>query len=78
LKTVEQGAATSVWCATSPLLAERGGVYCENSDIAPPMSAEEGREWAVGTRTAKAGVLAYAVDPVAADRLWELSERLTA
>jgi NAD(P)-dependent dehydrogenase (short-subunit alcohol dehydrogenase family) len=35
LKTVEQGAATSVWCATSPQLDDIGGVYCENSDIAP-------------------------------------------
>ena len=26
-KTVEQGAATSVWCATSPQLAVKGGVY---------------------------------------------------
>ncbi|MFD8417847.1 oxidoreductase [Streptomyces sp. NPDC059466] len=78
LKTVEQGAATSVWCATSPLLADRGGVYCENSDIAPPMSAEEGRAWTLRSRTPKPGVLSYAVDPVAAERLWELSERLTA
>ncbi|WP_393086846.1 oxidoreductase [Streptomyces sp. LN704] len=78
LKTVEQGAATSVWCATSPLLAETGGVYCENSDIAPPMSAQEGRDWSLTNRTPKPGVLAYAVDPAAADRLWELSERLTA
>ncbi|TXS79112.1 MULTISPECIES: oxidoreductase [unclassified Streptomyces] len=78
LKTVEQGAATSVWCATSPLLAGKGGVYCENNDIAPPMSAAEGREWTLTTRTPKPGVLAYALDPEAADRLWELSERLTA
>jgi NAD(P)-dependent dehydrogenase (short-subunit alcohol dehydrogenase family) len=78
LKTVEQGAATSVWCATSPLLEGRGGVYCENSDIAPPMPAEEGREWSLGTRSSKAGVVPYAVDPTAVDRLWELSERLTA
>jgi NAD(P)-dependent dehydrogenase (short-subunit alcohol dehydrogenase family) len=28
LKTVEQGAATSVWCATSPQLDGMGGVYC--------------------------------------------------
>jgi hypothetical protein len=34
-KTIEQGAATTVWCATSPQLAGLGGVYCENCDIAP-------------------------------------------
>jgi hypothetical protein len=34
MKTAEQGAATSVWCATSQQLDGRGGVYCENCDIA--------------------------------------------
>ncbi len=38
LKTVEQGAATSVWCATSRQLDGMGGVYCENCDIAPLVS----------------------------------------
>ncbi|MFF4351070.1 oxidoreductase [Streptomyces sp. NPDC001530] len=78
LKTVEQGAATSVWCATSPLLDGRGGLYCENSDVAPRMRPEEGSDWTLMNRSWKAGVLPYAVDPEAADRLWELSERLTA
>ncbi|HEY0770076.1 MAG TPA: SDR family NAD(P)-dependent oxidoreductase, partial [Sphingobacteriaceae bacterium] len=30
LKTIPQGAATTVWCATSPLLNNVGGVYCED------------------------------------------------
>ncbi len=34
LKNVEQGAATTVWVATSPQLQNIGGVYCENADIA--------------------------------------------
>ncbi|NML36938.1 SDR family NAD(P)-dependent oxidoreductase [Chitinophaga sp. G-6-1-13] len=34
LKTIPQGAATTVWCATSPLLDNIGGVYCEDGDIA--------------------------------------------
>jgi NAD(P)-dependent dehydrogenase (short-subunit alcohol dehydrogenase family) len=34
LKTPEQGAATSVWCATSPQLEGKGGVYCMDADIA--------------------------------------------
>jgi hypothetical protein len=34
-KTVEQGAATGVWCATSPRLDGMGGVYCEDCDVAP-------------------------------------------
>jgi hypothetical protein len=79
LKTVEQGAATSVWCATSPQLDGMGGVYCENSDIAPLTdiygtggSNHDSRL----ASTAPTGVMPFAVDPAAADRLWSLSERL--
>ncbi|TXS51880.1 SDR family NAD(P)-dependent oxidoreductase [Streptomyces sp. uw30] len=76
LKTVEQGAATSVWCATSPQLAALGGVYCENCDISPLVADADEAEWRTGAQTP--GVLSYAVDPEAAARLWEVSERLTA
>ncbi|MFD9002548.1 oxidoreductase [Streptomyces sp. NPDC059582] len=76
LKTVPQGAATSVWCATSPLLAGLGGVYCENSDISPLVAEADEAAWRAGAETS--GVLRYAVDPEAATRLWEESERLTA
>lgn len=67
-KTVEQGAATSVWCATSPLLEGRGGVYCENSDVAEAVSADDPR---------LNGVRPWARDPEAAGRLWSLSEQMT-
>ncbi|WP_425586680.1 oxidoreductase [Streptomyces rameus] len=76
LKTVEQGAATSVWCATSPRLAGLGGVYCENCDISPLVTAGTEAAWCASG--ALPGVLPYAVDPWAAARLWEVSERLTA
>ena len=33
-KSVEEGAATSVWCAVSPLLEGEGGVYCDDCNIA--------------------------------------------
>jgi NAD(P)-dependent dehydrogenase (short-subunit alcohol dehydrogenase family) len=32
-KTVEQGAATTVWCATAAELADVGGVYCEDCHV---------------------------------------------
>ena len=32
-KTAEQGAATTVWCATAPELADVGGVYCEDCHV---------------------------------------------
>lgn len=82
MKSPEQGAATSVWCATSPLLDGHGGVYCENSDIAPlvpegddPAALAEER---VRTQESLAfGVMPYSIDPDSATRLWDLSEKLT-
>jgi NAD(P)-dependent dehydrogenase (short-subunit alcohol dehydrogenase family) len=73
LKTVEQGAATSVWCATSPQLDGMGGVYCQNSDIAPLVSEETA---ANQFGSMARGVMPHAVDLQAADRLWRLSEQL--
>lgn len=67
LKTIPQGAATTVWCATSPLLHSTGGVYCEDGDIAP-LAAEEG---------ISLGVKSYAVDENNAKKLWDLSEEMT-
>jgi len=74
LKTVEQGAATSVWCATSPQLDGMGGVYCQDCDIAPLVSEELA---ANQFGSIPLGVMPHAVDPQAADRLWSLSEQLT-
>jgi NAD(P)-dependent dehydrogenase (short-subunit alcohol dehydrogenase family) len=76
LKTVPQGAATSVWCVTSPQLNGMGGVYCENSEISPVESREEPLERIDVTRIRKPGVMPYAIDPELAERLWSLSERL--
>jgi NAD(P)-dependent dehydrogenase (short-subunit alcohol dehydrogenase family) len=76
MKTVQQGAATSVWCATSPRLDGLGGVYCENVDITPLVTPENEAAWATGDTIP--GVLPRAVDPEAAARLWEVSERLVA
>jgi NAD(P)-dependent dehydrogenase (short-subunit alcohol dehydrogenase family) len=76
LKTVEQGAATSVWCATSPQLDGMGGVYCENCDVARPVTKDGGAAPHSGDSTRNFGVMPYAIDPEAADRLWSLSERL--
>ncbi|MEU0280671.1 SDR family NAD(P)-dependent oxidoreductase [Streptomyces sp. NPDC006195] len=67
-KTLEQGAATQVWAATSPRLAGAGGVYCEDCDIAEPASQDT---------SVTGGVRAYATDPEQAARLWRLSAELT-
>jgi NAD(P)-dependent dehydrogenase (short-subunit alcohol dehydrogenase family) len=67
LKTVPQGAATTIWCATSPLLKGIGGVYCEDADIAT-LSPGQGMS---------AGVKPYSLDAADAKRLWRLTEELT-
>lgn len=66
-KTVEQGAATSVWCAVSSQLDGLGGVYCEDVDIAEVVPADS---------TRPDGVRPWAIDPELAARLWKLSEDL--
>jgi NAD(P)-dependent dehydrogenase (short-subunit alcohol dehydrogenase family) len=75
LKTTEQGAATAVFAATSPLLADIGGVYLQNSDIAQVDDAfrEADPSIAAGPIGMKVGVTPYAVNPDSARRLWELS-----
>jgi len=65
LKNTEQGAATSVWCATSPALDGMGGVYCEDVDIAEEVPADSPEP---------RGVRPWAIDPELAERLWTLSE----
>ena len=76
LKTVEQGAATQVWCATSPNLAGLGGVYCEDCDIAPLQSTEGEGGVSAKAGQGRAGVWPHAVDRDAATRLWNVSERM--
>lgn len=68
LKTIPQGAATTVWCATSSLLDNIGGVYCEDADIA--LLANEN---SIGI----SGVEKYSLDEVSAKKLWDLSEEMT-
>jgi NAD(P)-dependent dehydrogenase (short-subunit alcohol dehydrogenase family) len=67
LKTPEQGAATSVWAATSPQLDDLGGLYCEDCEVSLPQEDAPGNK----------GVASWAMDITQAERLWELSEHLT-
>ncbi|WP_413737529.1 SDR family NAD(P)-dependent oxidoreductase [Sodalis sp. RH21] len=76
LKTVEQGAATQVWCATHPQLENIGGIYCENVEIARLVPPDESTDWGPDDSTRKLGVMPYAIDPDHANRLWKLSETL--
>ncbi len=67
-KTPSQGAATSIWCATNAQLDGKGGVYCEDCDIAE-LVAPDSKEFS--------GVRPWAIDADPADKLWALSERMT-
>lgn len=68
-KTPEQGGATAAWAATDARLAELGGVYCEDVDIATLSGDEPSRYFHVEP---------HAVDEAEADKLWDISERLLA
>lgn len=61
-KTIEQGAATTVFAATSPLLAGKGGVYLVDCDIAKIGDGDH-------------DVRSYAIDPDTARRLWTWTEQ---
>jgi NAD(P)-dependent dehydrogenase (short-subunit alcohol dehydrogenase family) len=67
-KSVEQGAATSVLLAASPLLDGIGGRYFENCNEAVLVDRRGG--------PGRGGVAPYALDPANAERLWELSLKL--
>jgi len=80
LKTPAQGASTQVWAATSPLLADIGGVYLKDNDIASidEREVDFDPDIAAGALDTSGGVTPYAIDPGSARRLWDLSEKLLA
>jgi NAD(P)-dependent dehydrogenase (short-subunit alcohol dehydrogenase family) len=79
VKSIPMGAATQVWCATSPQLTGMGGVFCVDSDIAPLMRVDPENFSVSESHSGERdnGVAPYAVDSQAAQRLWDLSEQMT-
>jgi NAD(P)-dependent dehydrogenase (short-subunit alcohol dehydrogenase family) len=67
-KNLAQGAATTMWCSVSPQLDGKGGVYCEDCNIA---------ELVPNDSLSFSGVRHWAVDQPTAEALWDLSEQLT-
>ena len=64
-KSVEAGAATSVWAATAPELVDHGGAYLADCQLGVPDD---------GTAAVRATAVApWARDPEQAARLWDLS-----
>jgi NAD(P)-dependent dehydrogenase (short-subunit alcohol dehydrogenase family) len=68
MKSVPQGAATTVYAATSPDLDGQGGRYLEDCRLAE----------VTDDPTQRSGVRGYALDPDRADALWALSEQQVA
>ena len=70
LKTVPQGAATSVWAGFVAPADEIGGRYCENCHVGNVVPDD------VTISAISEGVRGYALDPNAAEALWKKSEEL--
>lgn len=70
-KTPEQGCSTSLWAATSPLLAGKSGVYCEDCEVAVPTDP-------ASPMARYAGANAHICDEEGAERLWAMSEAMLA
>jgi NAD(P)-dependent dehydrogenase (short-subunit alcohol dehydrogenase family) len=70
LKTVRQGAATSVWAGVVAPADEIGGRYCENCHVGNIVPDD------ATITVASEGVRAYALDPTNAEALWKKSEEM--
>lgn len=68
-KTLEQGAATTVWAGVVADANEVGGRYCENCRVAELLTDKE-------SSLVSEGVRPYAVDPERAKALWAKSEEM--
>ena len=67
-KSPAQGAATSIWCAVSPLLEGMGGVYCEDCNVAALTGPDTPRY---------TGASPHIRDTALAAALWAKSEEMT-
>lgn len=77
-KTKEQGAATTVWAATSPQLQNIGGVYLEDVEIAQYDEANyDSIAAAYKSPAGFAGIAPFALDTESAQKLWTISEKMT-
>lgn len=67
IKSIPEGAATTVWSAFVAPADEVGGRYCQDTQVFPTNDSAD---------IPGAGPRAYAVDPKRAAELWKLSEQL--
>lgn len=67
LKSISQGAATTLWCATNSKLNNLGGIYCEDVEVADINLSDN----------FSSGVKTYALNEETAKKLWAWSEEIT-
>ncbi|KIW03548.1 uncharacterized protein PV09_05309 [Verruconis gallopava] len=70
-KSVEQGAATTVWCATAKVWHGKPGRYCEDCGESAPSPYKTRAEWPLGSP----GYAPWAYDEIAEQKLWDISEK---
>jgi len=70
LKTIPQGAATSVWAGVVASADEIGGRYCENCHVGKTVPDD------ATITAASEGVRGYALDAKTAEALWKKSEEM--
>ena len=69
-KTVEAGAATTVWACVESTLEEQGGHYLADCQLGVPLASED-------SSPGSCSIASHILDDEAAEKLWELSEQLT-
>ncbi len=69
-KTVEAGAATTVWACVEKSLENQGGHYLADCQLGVPLASED-------SSPGSCSMASHILDDEAAGELWELSEQLT-
>ena len=69
-KTVEAGAATTVWACVEKSLESQGGHYLADCQLGVPLASED-------SSPGSCSMASHILDDKAAGELWELSEQLT-
>ncbi len=67
MKSIPQGAATTVWAATAKEWEGKGGKFLEDCSVAKPFDSE--------TMNFTRGYLPHAYDHESAKKLWEMSNK---
>lgn len=68
-KTPAQGCTTTLWAATSPMLNDTGGVFCEDCDVADLQDS---------AAAPYLGIAPWVTSEESAEKLWEMTEQMLA